>query len=95
MNIEFTARHFHAPDEVREYAEEEVLRINRVFDRAVNCHIILEHEHNEYITELNLLMPQFSLNVKETSVNVKESIDKAVDKMMTRVTKAKEKMLSH
>ncbi len=95
MNIEFTARHFHAPAELREYAEKEVLRINRVFDRAVNCHIILEHEHNAYKTELNLLMPQFSLNVKETSVNVKESIDKAVDKMITRITKAKEKMLTH
>ncbi len=95
MNIEFTARHFHAPDDIREYAEEEVLKINKVFDRAINCHIILEHDHNEYTTELNLLMPQFSLNVKETSINVQESINRAVEKMLTRVKKAKDKMLSH
>ena len=95
MNVEFTARHFHAPDDLRKYAEEEVLRINKVFDRAINCHIILEHDHYEYTTELNLLMPQFSLNVKETSTNVRESVHRAVEKMLTRVKKAKDKMLSH
>ncbi|MBT3216261.1 MAG: ribosome-associated translation inhibitor RaiA [Candidatus Marinimicrobia bacterium] len=95
MNIEFTARHFHAPDDVRNYAEEKVQKITTIFDRAINCQIILEHEHNEYSTELNLLMPQFKLNVKETSSNVSESIDRAVEKMLVRVKKAKGKMFSH
>lgn len=95
MNIEFTARHFHAPEFIREYAQAEVQRINHYFARAVSCHIILIHEHNEYTTELNLLIPQHKLNVKQTDENLTKSIDRAVATMISRVTKVKDKMKAH
>jgi len=49
MVIEFTARHFHAPDNIRVYAESEVERLNKYNDRITNCQIILEHSHNDYM----------------------------------------------
>ena len=57
MLIEFTARHFHAPDNLRSYAELEVQRLHKVFDRITQCQIILLHENNSYTTELNLSIP--------------------------------------
>ncbi len=95
MVIEFTARHFLAPDNLREYAENEVQRIRRVFDRITQCQIILIHENNTYTTELNLSMPSHKLNVKETTDNITKSIDKAVDKMIVRVQKIKDQMIAH
>ncbi len=95
MLIEFTARHFHAPDNLRSYAELEVQRLHKVFDRITQCQIILLHENNSYTTELNLSLPAHKLNVKETTDNVNKSIDRAVDKMIVRVKKVKEKMITH
>jgi ribosome-associated translation inhibitor RaiA len=40
-------------------------------------------------------MPSHKLNVKETTDNVTKSIDRAVDKMQTRVRKIKDKMVTH
>ena len=40
MLIEFTVRHFNAPDNLRAYAELEVQRLHKVFDRITQCQII-------------------------------------------------------
>ncbi len=57
MVIEFTARHYNAPDTVRNYAENEVKRLEKYNDRITQCQIILSHEHNDHIVELNLVYP--------------------------------------
>ena len=91
MNIEFTARHFHAPKNLRDYAEEEVSRITKYYPRAVQCQVILIHENNQFTTELNLSIPKRKLNVKETTDNITKSIDRAVKKMIQRISKIKTK----
>lgn len=95
MLIEFTARHFHAPENLRNYAENEVKRIQKIYDRITQCQIILLHENNQYTTELNLSMPSHKLNVKETTDNITKSIDRAVDKMIGRVQKVKDRMAAY
>jgi putative sigma-54 modulation protein len=91
MNIEFTARHFHAPENLRDYAEKEVSRITKYYPRAVQCQIILVHENNQFTTELNLSIPKRKLNVKETTDNITKSIDRAVKKMIQRISRVKTK----
>ena len=94
MNIEFTARHFHAPENLRDYAENEVSRITKFYPRAIQCQVILIHENNQFTTELNLSIPQRKLNVKETTSNVTKSIDRAVRKMIHRISRVKTKQRS-
>jgi putative sigma-54 modulation protein len=93
--IEFTARHFNAPDNLKNYAISEVQKITKVYDRAVQCQILLFHENNQYTTELNLSIPNHKLNVKESTDNITKSIDVAVAKMITRVKKIKGKQNYH
>ena len=94
MNIEFTARHFHAPENLRDYAETEVSRITKYYPRAIQCQVILIHENNQFTTELNLSIPKRKLNVKETTSNVTKSIDRAVRKMIHRISRVKTKQRS-
>ena len=95
MNIEFTSRHFTAPDNLKEYAINEVQKIKKLYDRAIQCQILLFHEKGEYTTELNLSIPNRKLNVKETTDNITKSIDSAVDKMIIRIKKIKGKQINH
>ena len=94
MNIEFTARHFHAPENLRDYAEKEIYRITKYYPRAIQCQVILIHENNQFTTELNLSIPKRKLNVKETTDNITKSIDRAVQKMIHRISKLKTKQRS-
>lgn len=95
MNIEFTSRHFNAPENLKNYAIAEVQKIKKIYDRAIQCQILLFHENDEYTTELNLSIPNRKLNVKESTDNITKSIDIAVNKMITRVKKIKGKQLNH
>ena len=95
MNIEFTSRHFNAPDNLKKYAISEVQKITKLYDRAIQCQILLFHENNKYTTELNLSIPNRKLNVKESTDNITKSIDMAVNKMITRVKKIKSKQTDH
>ncbi len=92
MVIEFTARHFKAPEQLREYAEKEMNRLTRYFDRITQGQIILAHENNSYTVEINVSVPNDKLNVKESSDNITKSIDRAVNTMVTRVKKHKDKL---
>ncbi len=74
MNIEFTSRHFSAPDNLKNYAISEVQKITKIFDRAIQCQILLFHENDQYTTELNLSIPSRKLNVKESTDNITKSI---------------------
>jgi putative sigma-54 modulation protein len=67
LNIEFTSRHFNAPDNLKNYAISEVQKITKLYDRAIQCQILLFHENDQYTTELNLSIPSHKLNVKEST----------------------------
>ncbi|NHZ87076.1 MAG: ribosome-associated translation inhibitor RaiA [Planctomycetia bacterium] len=95
MNIEFTSRHFNAPDNLKDYAVSEVQKITKVYARAIQCQILLFRENDQFVTELNLSIPSRKLNVKESTDNITKSIDIAVDKMITRVKKIKSKQKNY
>ena len=95
MNIEFTSRHFSAPENLKNYAISEVQKITKLYERATQCQILLFHENDQYTTELNLSIPSHKLNVKESTDNITKSIDLAVVKMITRLKKIKGKQNNH
>jgi ribosomal subunit interface protein len=90
MKILITARHFTISEETRKYAEEEIKRVLKVFDRVVSVHIILERiKSYEYLTEIILQAPQKTLTLHEKDEELTKSIDLAVDKMIRKLQKYK------
>ncbi|MDP6339495.1 MAG: ribosome-associated translation inhibitor RaiA [Candidatus Marinimicrobia bacterium] len=95
MNIEFTARHFQVPEDLREYVETQVRRLEKHFDRINNCYIILSHENSMFMTEINLHIPQHNLNAKSSSPNGFKSIDLCIEKMDHQIAKIVDRWKNH
>ncbi|MCK4813104.1 MAG: ribosome-associated translation inhibitor RaiA [Candidatus Marinimicrobia bacterium] len=90
MKILITARHFSISDETRNYVENEIKRLLKVFDRIVSCHVILERIKNyEYLTEIILKAPVKTLIIHEKDEELTKSVDLAVDKMLRQLKKYK------
>ena len=87
MVVEFVARHFHAPADLREYAEEEIKKFEKYHDKITQCQLILNHEHHEHIAEINLSIPGNKIFAKAVSNNMTKSIDKAVSKATQQLQK--------
>jgi|TARA_B100001079_G_scaffold151971_1_gene130361 putative sigma-54 modulation protein len=95
MTINFTARHFQAPDNLKDYAEEGVARFEKHFDRISQCEIVMLHEKSMFITEINLHIPQHNLHAKSSDPNGFKSIDDCVDKISTQMVKIVDQWKKH
>ena len=95
MNINFTTRHFRAPDDLRDYAKDAVVRFEKHFDRIDQCEIVMLHENSVFMTEINLHIPQHDLYAKSSSPNGFKSIDECIDKISSQIIKIVDQWKKH
>ena len=91
MQITFTARHFKASESLKQYAVNEIQRLQKFFDRIVHCDVILVKERSNLIADISLNVANGALAVKESSEDFYKSIDLAVDKLERQIKKFKSK----
>ena len=87
MIIEFSARHFHAPDNLKDHAVKMIQRLTKFSQKISPCQIILDHEQNDHIAEINLSVPGQTLFTKAVSRNMINSIDQAVTNTLQQLKK--------
>lgn len=95
MRVNITARHFKAPDRLKEYAETEVQKLTKYFDGIIECEIILDYEKTIQVIEIAMKVHKQKLFAREKSDDIYKGIDRAVDKIGRQLKKYKEKLKDH
>jgi len=95
MQITFTARHFKARNDIRQYSEKEVLNLLKHSVNIVVCDIVLFKEKINKIVEITIKTSNAILSAKDTSQDFFKSIDSAVSKLERQLIKHKEKARKH
>lgn len=92
MQVNIVARHFDISEKTREYIHTELIhRLEPVFDRIVNCKMVVEKTKSDYIAEVILHVPGETMTAKETTEDLTKSVDYVVKKMRKQLTKHKNK----
>jgi len=97
MKTTITARHFKAPEKLRKYAENEVMRLGRFFDKIIDCDIILDYvkaNNSKHSAEINMKVYGQILSVSVMSDDMFKSIDQAVKKLERQLKKYKGRLRS-
>jgi putative sigma-54 modulation protein len=95
MDVNFTARRFKAHSDMKDYAFEEVRKLQKFYDGITKADVILSYERgvNSIKTaEVNLHVHAHMLSAKETSDDFVKSLDAAVQKVTTQLRKYKSKL---
>ncbi len=95
MRITFTARHYKAPERLKEYAEKKVRRLKRYYDGIIECEIELDYEKLVQVAEISIKVYGQKLLAVEKTEDIYKSIDLAVDKLERQLKKYKEKLRGH
>lgn len=97
MRITFTARHYKAPERLKEYAENKVQDLKKYYDGIIEVEIILDYEKQTQVAEIAAKVHGQRLFALEKSEDIYKSIDLAVTKLERQVKKykAKRKNFSH
>ena len=92
MRITFTARHFRPSQRLKEYASNEVKRLEKYYHGILEIEIILDYIKQQQVAEVIVKVHGTRLTVLEKSEDMYKSIDLAVEKMKRKVTRYKEKI---
>lgn len=91
MRVNFTARHYKPSKRLKDYATNEVLRLEKYYDGIIDCDIILDYQKELQIAEIVVKVYGAKLAVTEKTDDIYKSIDFAVEKLERQLVKYKEK----
>lgn len=94
MNIRFTARHFDASTNLKNYSEDAVTKLEQFYDRIVSCSIVLEpHADNENPQQAEIIVkiPNKVLTATEIAPKYEQAVLAAVDNLSRQLKRYKEK----
>lgn len=92
MKIRITSRHQKLAPKLKGYVEEKLERLERYYDRIIDCDVILDKEKTAEKVEVNIKVYSTVINVKSKDADVTKAIDLCMDKLETQLKKFKDKM---
>lgn len=102
MNTFFTARHFNAREDLKDYAMASTERLKKYYDGIIDCSIVLDYNQNEKhngfhtkIAEIQVNVYNQHLKAVETHEHFEVAIDNAVDDLVKQLKRYKETRHPH
>ena len=96
VNVTVTLRHSSNHSDIEEYARNAVLALTRVFPGIISCHVILDHQKNDFeknkLAEITVHVPQNVLVAKESGAAYEQTIDNCIEALSRQLKKYKEKL---
>jgi putative sigma-54 modulation protein len=95
MNIKVTGRHINVTDNIREYAQKKLEKLEAYFNQLIDCHIILYLEKLDRVVEVVINGDGVQFHGREKGETFFAAIDLLLEKMDRQIIKFKEKSQSH
>lgn len=93
MQFHFTGKNIDVTDAMAIYATEKLAVLEHRDNNIMDVHVILMVEHTSQIAEATLKMPGTTLHAKAESEDMYQSIKDLADKLITQVTKHKDRTI--
>jgi putative sigma-54 modulation protein len=92
MNVTYTTRGFVLTDQIKQYSEEKLRKIESL-DQLIDVTLNLEHARHQFKAELLVHNRTARFNAIETTPDVFKSINAVIDKIQKQVKRHKEKLI--
>jgi putative sigma-54 modulation protein len=92
MQIRTTARHFDLTDDLRDFAEKQIGKLDKYFNHIIDSHLIMEMEKSRMTAELKMKVYGTVLTSKHRSFDMYDSVERVIDKMETQLKRYKDRL---
>jgi len=92
MQISITGRNFELTDDIREYVEKRINKLNTFLDRILETQLVIEVQRHRFTTEIALMASRASFHAQGHNEDVFASIDEAIDKMEKQIRRFRERV---
>ncbi|MBN1780893.1 ribosome-associated translation inhibitor RaiA [bacterium] len=91
MRITITARRFKLPENIKNYAQREVMRLEKYYDGIIDTEMILSWEKFYRMAEIKMRVFGTTLTAQEREDDMRKAIKLAIEKMERQLIKYKDK----
>jgi putative sigma-54 modulation protein len=92
MEIRTTARHFELTDNLKNFAETEVKRLEKYYDHIIDTHLTMSVEKSRQIAELTVKVYGTMLTAKSKGFDMYVAVEQVITKMESQIKKYKSKL---
>jgi len=92
MNFSITARHFKLQDDLKEYVEEKVKKLDRYHENILDVDVVLGWEKQNRSAEFRISVYGKQIVIKEISDDIRKSFDLALDRAERQLKRYKDKL---
>ena len=93
MNIEFTGRHYHLNDDIKEFAQKKLHKIDSFVEDPIEVHWILETEKKRHIAELVLRHRHGTFQAKEEADAMHDAVLSAAEVVVKQARRTRKKFM--
>lgn len=93
MNVEFTARNYHLDDEIRDYANKKLEKLEPFLEDPVEIHMILETEKIREIAELIVSHRHGVFQATEEAEDMRDAVYAVITKVEKQARRARKKFM--
>jgi putative sigma-54 modulation protein len=95
MQISITGRHMEVTPALKAHVESHLSKLNRYANHIIKAHVILEIEKFRHIAEFTLSLKKQIMKVRESTLDMYDSVDLAIKKLTQRLKRFEEKIKTH
>ncbi|MCP5462603.1 MAG: ribosome-associated translation inhibitor RaiA [bacterium] len=95
MNIYVTGRSTQVTDEMKNYLQEKIGRVEKYSLKECDIHATLDVQKYRYIAEINVKSPFSNIHCKEEEADMFAAIDNVIDKIERQMRRTKERVQNH
>ncbi len=97
MNLNIQSVHFDADGKLLNHIERKLDKLNQFHDRITNVDVYLKldnlvHNIKDKIVEIKVMVPRHEFFVKQSCKSFEQSLDQAIQAVITQIKRKKEKL---
>ena len=97
MNLNIQSLHFDADGKLLHHIEKKVDKLNQFHDRITHVDIFLKldnlmHNIKDKVVEIKVMVPRHEFFVKQTCKSFEQSLDQALQAVISQIKRRKDKM---
>jgi putative sigma-54 modulation protein len=94
-NINILGRNVQVTDAMKNYARDKLTKVERLHTHIMDLHMTLDIQKLEHMVSIVAKFDHFKVKVQSSSTDMYASIDKAIDRLQTKLRRWKERIQEH
>ena len=94
-NIAVTGKNIEITKPIRDYVDEKIAKIEMITNHIIDIHVRLDVQKLNHVVDIILKFSHFKVNVRANTENMYSAIDKAFERLYTKLRKWKSRIQDH